>query len=311
MPPGSALDHLDGALRRLRDRPGAPRWVGRDLQHVTLAFFGAVPEATVPALTAAVGDALAVAEVHLRLTGAGTFPAKGDPRVLWVGVDGDVEELAELAAAAAEAGRSVGVPIERRAYRPHVTVGRWAHSARGDRRDRHRAGQLRRAALHRRRGRAHAQPPRLGPAVRDHRGVARNAGRHGGDAPPDAPLRTVSTRRSASGRGPIAREDLVQPVEHLLLQPQLERPQRAVELLRACAGRRSAPVTPGRVSSQARATSPGSSPSFSHRSSYALELARGGSSSAGCCRGATRRAALPLLAQHAAEQAAVQRATTG
>lgn len=101
---------------------------------MTLAFFGAVPEATVPALTAAVGDALAVAEVHLRLTGAGTFPAKGDPRVLWVGVDGDVEELAELAAAAAEAGRSVGVPIERRAYRPHVTVGRWAHSARGDRR---------------------------------------------------------------------------------------------------------------------------------------------------------------------------------
>ena len=133
MPPGSVLGHLDGALRRLRDRPGAPRWVGRDLQHVTLAFFGEVPEATVPALTAAVGDALAVAEVHLRLTGAGTFPAKGDPRVLWVGVDGDVEELAELAAAAAEAGRSVGVPIERRAYRPHVTVGRWAHSARGDR----------------------------------------------------------------------------------------------------------------------------------------------------------------------------------
>jgi 2'-5' RNA ligase len=28
----------------------------------------------------------------------------------------------------------VGVPIERRAYRPHVTVGRWPHSAGGDRR---------------------------------------------------------------------------------------------------------------------------------------------------------------------------------
>ena len=101
---------------------------------MTLAFFGEVPEATVPALAAAVGDALAVVDVHLRLAGAGTFPAKGDPRVLWVGVDGDVEELAELAAAAADAGRSVGVPIERRAYRPHVTVGRWPHSARGDRR---------------------------------------------------------------------------------------------------------------------------------------------------------------------------------
>jgi 2'-5' RNA ligase len=134
VPPESALDHLDGALRRLRDRPAAPRWVGRDLQHVTLAFFGEVPEATVPALTAAVGGALAAVDVHLRLAGAGTFPAKGDPRVLWVGVDGHVEDLAGLAAAAADAGRSAGVLIERRAYRPHVTVGRWPHSDRGDRR---------------------------------------------------------------------------------------------------------------------------------------------------------------------------------
>jgi RNA 2',3'-cyclic 3'-phosphodiesterase len=134
VPPESALDHLDGALRRLRDRPGAPRWVGRDLQHVTLAFFGEVPEGTVPALTAAVGAALAVDALHLRLSGGGTFPARGDPRVLWIGVDGDVERLAGLAEAAADAGRSVGVPIERRAYRPHVTVGRWPHSAHGDRR---------------------------------------------------------------------------------------------------------------------------------------------------------------------------------
>ena len=134
MPPASVLDHLDGALRRLRDRPGAPRWVGPDLQHVTLTFFGEVPETTVPALGAAVGGALDVVDVHLRLAGAGTFPAKGDPRVLWVGVDGDIEVLAELAAAAADAGRSVGVTVERRAYRPHVTVGRWPHSAPGDRR---------------------------------------------------------------------------------------------------------------------------------------------------------------------------------
>jgi 2'-5' RNA ligase len=134
VPPESALDHLDGALRRLRDRPGAPRWVGRDLQHVTLAFFGEVPETKVPELTAAVGAALARVDVHLRLAGAGTFPAKGDPRVLWVGIDGDVEVLAELAAAATDAGRSAGIAIERRAYRPHVTVGRWPHSARGDRR---------------------------------------------------------------------------------------------------------------------------------------------------------------------------------
>jgi 2'-5' RNA ligase len=132
VPPPSALDHLGGALRRLRDRPGAPRWTTRELQHVTLAFFGEVPEARVPALTAALAAALDRVQVHLRLAGAGTFPARGDPRVLWVGVDGDVEELAALAAAAADAARSVGIEVDRRAYRPHVTVGRWAFSAHGD-----------------------------------------------------------------------------------------------------------------------------------------------------------------------------------
>jgi len=134
VPPEYALDHLAGALRRVRDRPGAPRWVGRELQHVTLAFFGEVPVEQVPGLTAELGGALRGVDVHLRLSGAGTFPAKGDPRVLWVGVDGDVEVLAGLAAAAADAGRSAGIAIERRAYRPHVTIGRWPNSAHGDRR---------------------------------------------------------------------------------------------------------------------------------------------------------------------------------
>jgi RNA 2',3'-cyclic 3'-phosphodiesterase len=134
VPPPPALDHLDGALDRLRDRAGAPRWVGRDTQHVTLAFFGEVPAARVPSLTDALSDALSSVEVHLRLAGAGTFPEKGDPRVLWVGVDGDVEELAGLARAAAAAGRSAGIDVDRRSYRPHVTIGRWAHAARGDRR---------------------------------------------------------------------------------------------------------------------------------------------------------------------------------
>lgn len=133
MPPPVALDHLEGALGRLRDRAGAPRWVGRDTQHVTLVFFGEVPESRVPLLADALGAALASVEVHLRLAGAGTFPEKGDPRVLWVGVDGDVEALAAVAASAADAGRSTGIDVDHRSYRPHVTIGRWAHPAQGDR----------------------------------------------------------------------------------------------------------------------------------------------------------------------------------
>jgi 2'-5' RNA ligase len=133
VPPGPALDHLGRSLARLRDRlpdpAHAPRWAGRDAQHVTLAFFGEVPVGQVPALTAALGSALGTPSVHLRLAGAGTFPERGSPRVLWVGVDGDLATLAALAAAAAAAARSVGVPVDRRPYRPHLTVGRWPAAA--------------------------------------------------------------------------------------------------------------------------------------------------------------------------------------
>jgi RNA 2',3'-cyclic 3'-phosphodiesterase len=128
VPPDPALDHLAGSLARLRDRPDAPRWVGRDAQHVTLAFFGEVPAGQVAELTDAVGAAVGAPSLHLRLSGAGTFPERGAPRVLWVGVDGDLAELAALAGAAADAGRSAGVPVDRRPYRPHLTVGRWSAS---------------------------------------------------------------------------------------------------------------------------------------------------------------------------------------
>ena len=134
LPPAAVLDDLDAALAGVRDRPDAPRWARRDAQHITLAFFGEVPESRAAALTQALAAVPGPATVHLRLGGAGTFPERGSPRVLWVGVDGDVEQLARLARDARRAARKVGVPVEgRRPYRPHLTVGRWRPADPADR----------------------------------------------------------------------------------------------------------------------------------------------------------------------------------
>lgn len=111
-PPPVARDHLAAVLPA---EPSAPeRW------HLTLVFLGEVADPG--RLT---GDLAAVCArgrpLELRLAGSGVF-GRGGP--VWVGVSGDVAGLTELAGGLADACRAHGIDVERRPYRPHLTVGR-------------------------------------------------------------------------------------------------------------------------------------------------------------------------------------------
>jgi 2'-5' RNA ligase len=61
----------------------------------------------------------------LRLTAGGRFGSLRRPQVAWAGLEGDVEPLVDLAARLADAARSLGLPVEDRPFRPHLTLGRW------------------------------------------------------------------------------------------------------------------------------------------------------------------------------------------
>lgn len=129
-------DHLalalsDAQAQETRRPDGAPlvRWTSPELWHVTVSFFGDVPEGAAPDLAAALAPvAQDVPPLSLRLRGAGVF----DRRVLWVGAGGaDVERLRVLSAAVAEAAGDVGVRVDRRPrQRAHLTVARAAAGAR-------------------------------------------------------------------------------------------------------------------------------------------------------------------------------------
>ena len=101
-------------------RPVRPEGV-----HLTLRFLGGVEPERAPEIADAVASAASgVPPFVLRLDRPGVFPGRGSPRVLWVGLDGDVEGLAALQRAVEGAMASLGFPEERRVFHPHLTVAR-------------------------------------------------------------------------------------------------------------------------------------------------------------------------------------------
>ena len=110
----------------MRGAPGEPRWTAPDRWHLTLLFLGSVPARLVAPLVEAAGPAVAaVPATTLRLAGGGRFGSRRRPQVAWVGLDGDVGALTDLADRLAAVARRLRLEVEERPYRPHLTVGRW------------------------------------------------------------------------------------------------------------------------------------------------------------------------------------------
>jgi 2'-5' RNA ligase len=104
---------------------GGLRWVDPENVHLTLQFLGAVPEERVAAVLAAVAEVAAAGRpLGLEVKGAGGFPSARRPRVVWLGVEGDVPALAGLAAALGARLGPLGFPPEERAFSPHLTLAR-------------------------------------------------------------------------------------------------------------------------------------------------------------------------------------------
>lgn len=125
-PSAAAVGALDAALAPLRAGWPQLRWSPVQQWHLTLAFLGEVPERRVEPLADRLARAAARAQpLSLRLTGAGTFPRQpAKARVLWAGVEGDVDATTRLAARCAAAARRTGIEVTDQPYRPHVTLAR-------------------------------------------------------------------------------------------------------------------------------------------------------------------------------------------
>ncbi|MFI8086347.1 RNA 2',3'-cyclic phosphodiesterase [Kitasatospora sp. NPDC086009] len=120
-PPDDAKDELARALRPAYAGYPRLRWNRIEDWHITLAFLGELPATAVPLLRSALaGQAASRPALRLGLRGGGHF----DQRLLWSGIDGDLDGLHLLATDVRSVIRSCGIPFTERPLRPHLTLAR-------------------------------------------------------------------------------------------------------------------------------------------------------------------------------------------
>ena len=135
----SVKAHIAAAIEQLRgEQINNLRLVRPEGVHLTLKFLGDIDVDRVPAVAEAMSE---VAKRHtpfcLTLGSTGVFPNANRARVLWIGVDGDLESLRLLQASVEDALIAIGFSPEKRGFNPHLTIGRMHHRA--SRSDRSRA----------------------------------------------------------------------------------------------------------------------------------------------------------------------------
>jgi 2'-5' RNA ligase len=125
-PPEEILQEIGRIQDRLRKLiHGDLRWVRPEGIHLTLKFFGDISENAVMNISAVAGRAsAAVGPFELAIGDTGVFPDPSRPRVVWLGMNGEVAQLVTFQQRLERALREIGFPPEERPFRPHLTLGR-------------------------------------------------------------------------------------------------------------------------------------------------------------------------------------------
>ena len=100
-------------------------WERPEKLHVTLKFLGDVDEPRAPSLRRAAEAATrGLSSFALTVEGTGSFPPRGAPRVLWLGLRDDSGRLAHLQSQLERECEREGFPRETRPFKPHLTLAR-------------------------------------------------------------------------------------------------------------------------------------------------------------------------------------------
>ncbi len=111
-----ALVRLDPAVRGVR-------WLPAEQMHLTLSFLGLVDASAEEKLRDKL-SAIRWSAFFLPLAGLGTFPSKGPPRIIWIGVGAGHPHLFQIHKRVQDAALAAGLEPDLRPWHPHITLAR-------------------------------------------------------------------------------------------------------------------------------------------------------------------------------------------
>jgi 2'-5' RNA ligase len=125
----SVLKRITAAADVLRSAIPDIRWIPPANWHLTLKFLGAIDADQVLSIHNGLERQLSLfPPCTINAKGLGIFPDVKKPRILWVGMDGNA--LVSLAEKVETALAPLGFVREQRAFKPHLTIGRWREGRR-------------------------------------------------------------------------------------------------------------------------------------------------------------------------------------
>ncbi|HDI78196.1 MAG TPA: RNA 2',3'-cyclic phosphodiesterase [Desulfobacteraceae bacterium] len=123
--PEFVKEELSGLIRSFNRGISKVRWVKRENMHLTVLFLGNISEETIPAMAQDISDICKrFSPFIVRMEGVGCFPNLRNPKVIWVGIDGEIERMAKFHESLIMNLSKYGIKQENRTYRPHLTLGR-------------------------------------------------------------------------------------------------------------------------------------------------------------------------------------------
>jgi 2'-5' RNA ligase len=117
--PESICQLLAGLDPRIR----GVRWTDPSQMHLTLGFFGDVPDDVDLTLREKLNP-IEFGAFFLSVAGIGTFPAKGAPKIIWIGLGTAHPHLFQIHKRVQEAALAAGLEPELRPWHPHITIAR-------------------------------------------------------------------------------------------------------------------------------------------------------------------------------------------